>query len=171
MRPVALVLGAAAVIGFAAAGSAEQSRDRLQLAQAQDSGGQTGAATGGNARGGAATNGNERGGAANRDSGGAATRGSQGGGSATGATTGERATVRQETQSTNRTTVRNRSDGARVTVRGGSRTAVGVRSVARDDAVIIKRKKARRHDYSEPSATVIRKKKRYSTTASLRARS
>ena len=45
--------------------------------------------------------------------------------------------------------------------RGGSRTAVGVRTVARDDAVIIKRKKARRYVYSEPSTTVIRKKKRY----------
>jgi hypothetical protein len=152
MRPIAIVLGVAAVIGFAASGSAEPGRDRIQLAQAQESGGQPGAAKGAN----------ESGGAANRDSGGATTRGSQGGGSVAGAAaSGDRATVKQETQGTNRTSVRTRSEGARVSVRGGSRTAVGVRSVARDDAVIIKRKKARRYVYSEPSTTVIRKKKRY----------
>jgi hypothetical protein len=152
MRPIARVLGAVAVIGIAAAGSAEPGKDRIQLAQAQESGGQPGAAKGAN----------ESRGAANRDSGGATTRGSQGGGSAAGAAaSGDRATVKQETQDTNRTSVRTRSEGARVSVRGGSRTAVGVRTVARDDAVIIKRKKARRYVYSEPSTTVIRKKKRY----------
>ena len=152
MRPIAIVLGAAAVIGFAASGSAEPGQDRIQLAQSQESGAQTGAAAGAK----------ERGGAANRDNSGAATtRSSQGGGAAAGAaSSGERTTVRQETQGTNRTSVRTRSEGARVSVRGGSRTAVG-RSVARDDAVIIKRKKAGRYVYSEPSTTVVRKKKRY----------
>ena len=62
-----------------------------------------------------------------------------------------------QTQGTSRTTVHERS-GAGVAVRGGSRTAVGVRHAASDD-VIIHRKKARRHVYSEPSTTIIRKKR------------
>src|SRR5262249_29410255 len=49
------------------------------------------------------------------------------------------------TQGTSRTSVRERSGGARMAVHSGSRTTVGVR----------------RHVYSEPSTTVIRKKKRY----------
>ena len=70
--------------------------------------------------------------------------------------------MRSETQSTSRTTIQQRSGGARVGVRGGSRTVVGVRTARNDDAVIIKRKKARRYVYSEPSTTMIRKK-RYTT--------
>jgi len=45
-------------------------------------------------------------------------------------------------------------------VHGRGHTTVGMRSAASDDAVIIKRKKARRYVYSEPS-TVIVKKRRY----------
>jgi hypothetical protein len=89
MRP------SAAVIGFAASGSAEPGRDRIQLAQAQESGAQTGAAAGAK----------ERGGAANRDNSGAATtRSSPRWGAAAGAaSSGERTKVRQETQGTSQT--------------------------------------------------------------------
>jgi hypothetical protein len=44
----------------------------------------------------------------------------------------------------------------------GNRTAVGVRTATSGDAVLIKRKKARRYVASEPSVRVI-KKKRYVT--------
>jgi hypothetical protein len=67
--------------------------------------------------------------------------------------------VRNGTQTTSRTVVRERSGGTRVSVHGRSRAAVGVRTVASDDAVVIRRKKARRYIYSEPTTTVIRKKR------------
>src|SRR5262249_20015629 len=79
------------------------------------------------------------------DSGAAATRQSGGG----------QATVGTGTQSTSRTTVRERS-GVAV---GGSRRTVGVRSDVSDDSVIVKRKKR----YIASGPTVIKKNKRYTT--------
>lgn len=149
MRLLTLIVAAVAGIGVAAVASADAATDRILLAQAQDAGAQSGAAK--------AT---QPGGAANREGGAAAARGSEGKGASTRESGGDPTNVRS--QGTTRTSVHQRSGGARVSVRGGSRTAVGVRTAASDDAVIIKRKKARRHVYSEPSATVI-KKKRYAT--------
>jgi hypothetical protein len=68
--------------------------------------------------------------------------------------------MRGETQGSSRTTVRARSGGDRAAVHGRGHTTVGMGSAASDDAVIIKRKKARRYVYGEPSATII-KKRRY----------
>ena len=44
-------------------------------------------------------------------------------------------------------------------MRGGARRVVGVRAAAADDAVVIRRKRARSYVYSEPSTTAIRKKR------------
>jgi hypothetical protein len=68
--------------------------------------------------------------------------------------------MRGEAQGSSRTAVRARSGGDRVAAHGRGHTTVGMRSAASDDAVIIKRKKARRYVYGEPSATII-KKRRY----------
>jgi hypothetical protein len=69
--------------------------------------------------------------------------------------------MRNETRSTSRTTIRDRSGvNVGVALRGGSRTVV--RSARNNDGVVIRRKNARRYVYSEPSTTVIRKK-RYTT--------
>src|SRR5262245_56377120 len=133
MRTLAMILGAAAVIAVAAPASAGPAAGRVQLAQAQDA--QSGSGMGAS----------QQGSSGNRDSGGAATRNSQGGGAAARESSGGRATARGETQNSgSRTTVRARSGGDRMMVHGRSHTAVGVRSAASDDAVIIKRKKARR---------------------------
>ena len=74
MRPLTLILGAAAAIGIAAAVSAEPATDRIQLAQAQDSGAQSGAGTGAS----------QRGNTGNREGGASTTRGSEGSGAAAG---------------------------------------------------------------------------------------
>jgi hypothetical protein len=148
MRIRTLIVGATAAVGIAGAVSANQASDRIHLAQAQDSGAQSGAG--------------QRSSTGNRESGGAATRGSEGRGATAPDSGGGRAAVRDGTTATSRTVVRERSGGTRVSVRGGSRAAVGVRTAATDDAIVIKRKKARRYVYSEPSMTVI-KKKRYTT--------
>src|SRR5262245_34973445 len=150
MRTLAMILGAAAVIAVAALVSADPAAGRVQLAQAQDA--QSGSGMGAS----------QQGSSGKRAGGAAATRNSQGGAAAARESSGGRATMRSETQgSSSRTTVRERSRGDRMTVHGRSHTSVGVRSAASDDAVIIKRKKARRYVYSdEPSATIV-KKKRY----------
>src|SRR5262245_12849728 len=137
MRLLTLIVAAAAGVGLAAVVSADAASDRILLAQAQDAGPQSGAAK--------AT---QPGGAGNRE-GGAAARGSEGKGASARDSGGDRTTVRS--QGTSRTSVQERSGGARVSARGGSRTTVGVRTAASDDAVIVKRKKARRYVYSEPS--------------------
>jgi hypothetical protein len=143
MRSLTFILGAAAAIGMVAAVSAKPAPDRIQLAQAQES--QSGAS--------------QRSSTGNREGGAATTRSSQSSGAAAGG--GGRATMRSEGKGTSRTSVRTRSEGARVSVRG-SRTRVGVRTAVRDEGVIVHRKKARRYVYSEPArATVIKKKKRY----------
>src|SRR6266511_1768058 len=155
MRILSVVLGAAAALAVTAPVAADPGPGRVQLAQAQDSGMQSGSGTGARQQGSSGSQQgssgmSQQGSAGQREGGSAATRQSSGGGAAI-----------SQTQGTSRTTVRQRSEGARVSVRGGSRTAVGVRSAASDDAVFIKRKKARRYVYSEPSTTVIRKKKRF----------
>jgi hypothetical protein len=163
MRILAVILGTAAAIAVAAPVSADPAAGRVQLAQAQDSGAQSGSGMGVSQQGSA---GNRDSGAATSrgsEGGNAATRGSEGGAAASQNSGGGRATMRSETGSS-RTTIRARSGGARVAVGGSSRRAIGVRSATSDDAVIIKRKKARRYVYSEPSTVVIRKKRRHYTT-------
>ena len=150
MRTLAIILGAAAVIAVAAPASADPAAGRVQLAQAQDA--QSGSGMGAS----------RQGSSGNRDSGAAATRNSQGGSQGSGAaareSNGGRTTMRGETQGSSRTTVRARSGGDRVAVHGRGHTTVGMRSAASDDAVIIKRKKARRYVYGEPSATIVKKR-------------
>jgi len=152
MRTLAMILGAAAAFAVAAPASADPAAGRVQLAQAQDA--QSGSGMGAS----------QQSSSGKRDSGAAATRNSQGGSQGSGAaareSNGGRTTMRGETQGSSRTTVRARSGGDRVAVHGRGHTTVGMRSAASDDAVIIKRKKARRYVYSEPS-TVIVKKRRY----------
>src|SRR6516164_9601680 len=140
MRTVAIILGAAAAIAVAAPASADPAAGRVQLAQAQDA--QSGSGMGAS----------QQGSSGNRNSGAAARRNSQGGGAASRESNGGRTTMRGETQGSSRTTVRARSGGDRMAVHGRGHTTVGVRSAASDDAVIIKRKKARRYVYGEPSA-------------------
>src|SRR6185437_11871908 len=67
--------------------------------------------------------------------------------------------VRSETNRTSRTTVRERAGGTRVSIHGGTRRVIGVRAAAGDDAVVIRRKRARGYVYTGPSTTVIRKKR------------
>jgi len=148
MRTVAIILGAAAAIAVAAPASADPAAGRVQLAQAQDA--QSGSGMGAS----------QQGSSGNRNSGAAATRNSQGGGAASRESNGGRTTMRGETQGSSRTTVRARSGGDRMAVHGRGHTTVGMRSAASDDAVIIKRKKARRYVYGEPSTTIV-KKRRY----------
>jgi hypothetical protein len=128
MRLLTLIVAAAAGVGLAAVVSADAATDRILLAQAQDAGPQSGAAK--------AT---QPGGAGNREGGAAAARDSEGKGASARDSGGDRATVRSQGKSS--TSVQQRSGGARVSVRGGSRTAVGVRTAASDDAVIVKRKR------------------------------
>jgi len=148
MRSLTFILGAAAAIGMAAAISAAPAQDRVQLAQAQPSGTQSDTGAGAN----------QRGNAGNRQGGGATGQTSQGGKASGGkASGGDRASVR--TEGTSRTSVREHSEGSRVSVHGG-RSHVGVRTAERDDAVVVKRKKALRYVYDEP-ALVIKKKRHY----------
>src|SRR5213078_2492412 len=147
MRILAVMFGAAAVLAVAAPVAADPGTGRLQLAQTQDSGSQSGSSTGARQQGSSGTS--QQGSSGQRDSGSAASGGSSGGGSA----------AINQTQGTSRTTVRERSGGARMAVRSGSRTAVGVRHAGASDDVIIHRKKARRYVYHEPSTTVVRKKR------------
>src|SRR3954471_9311545 len=117
MRVLALALGAVAAVGLTAAVATGQATDHIQLAQAQNTGAQPGAGTG-------AT---QQGSSGNRSGGAAATPSSEGGG-------------RADTGGAARTTVRERSEGARVSVQGGARRTVGVRSAGTDNTVVIKRK-------------------------------
>jgi len=142
MRSLTFILGAAAAIGMAAAISAAPAQDRVQLAQAQPSGTQSDTGAGAN----------QRGNAGNRQGGGATGQTSQGGKASGGkASGGDRASVR--TEGTSRTSVREHSEGSRVSVHGG-RSHVGVRTAERDDAVVVKRKKARRYVYDEPALVI-----------------
>ena len=137
MRILAVILGTAAAIGFVAAASADPRTDRIQLAQAQQSGGEAGAGMrGGDREGAAAPRSSESKG---RDSGGAQ--------------------AKVKTEGTSRTTIRKRSESARISVRGGSRTTVGVRAES-DDPIVIKRKKAKK-----PKVLLVKKKKKKIYTA------
>src|SRR5262249_20688493 len=71
---------------------------------------------------------------------------------------GGQAATNNQMKGSSRTTMRERSGGARVSVHGRGRTAVGVRSAGGDD-VIIHRRHARHYVYGEPSTTVIRKRR------------
>jgi hypothetical protein len=112
MRSVTLIFGAAAAIVMISAASATPASDRIQLAQAQDAGRQSGTT--------------QRSSTGTRQGGTATTRPSQAGDAAGGG----RATMRSETQMTSRRSVRGRSEGARVSVRG-SRNRIGVRAAGR----------------------------------------
>ena len=152
MRILAVMFGAAAVLAVAAPVAADPGTGRHQLAQAQDSGSQSGSSTGARKQGSSGSQQgssgmSQQGSSGQGGSGSAASGGSSGGGSA----------ATNQTQGTSRTTVRGRSAGARIAVHSGSRTAVGVRHAGASDDVIIRRKKARRYVYQEPSTTVVRK--------------
>ena len=154
MRVLAILLGVGTAVGIAAGVSPAPAASSIQLAQAQDSAAPSGAGAGASQRGSA---GNREGG--NREGGAAATGGSQERGAATRPSGDPSATTRSETKRTSHTTVRERAGGTRVSVHGSTRRVVGVRAAAGDDAVVIRRKRARTHVYSEPSTTVIRKKR------------
>ena len=112
MRSATLIFGAAAAIAMVAGASAAPVTDRIQLAQAQESGRQSGAT--------------QRSSTGTREGGAATSRPSQAGDAAG----GRRATMRSEAQMTSRRSVRGRSEGARVSVRG-SRNRIGVRAAGR----------------------------------------
>ena len=154
MRVLAILLGVGTAVGIAAGVSPAPAASSIQLAQAQDSAAPSGAGAGASQRGSA---GNREGG--NREGGAAATGGSQERGAATRPSGDPSATTRSETKRTSHPTVRERAGGTRVSVHGSTRRVVGVRAAAGDDAVVIRRKRARTHVYSEPSTTVIRKKR------------
>jgi hypothetical protein len=149
MRVLAILLGVGTAVGIAAGVSPAPAASSIQLAQAQDSGAPSGAGAGAG----------QRGSAGNREGGAAATGGSQERGAATRPSGDPSATTRSETKRTSHTTVRERAGGTRVSVHGSTRRVVGVRAAASDDAVVIRRKRARGYVYSEPSTTVIRKKR------------
>jgi hypothetical protein len=149
MRVLAILLGVGTAVGIAAGVSPAPAASSIQLAQAQDSGAPSGAGAGAS----------QRGSAGNREGGAAATGGSQERGAATRPSGDRSATTQSETKRTSRTTVRERAGGTRVSVHGSTRRVVGVRAAAGDDAVVIRRKRARGYVYSEPSTTVIRKKR------------
>jgi hypothetical protein len=128
-----------------AAVSAKPAPDRIQLAQAQQSDTQSGTS--------------QRQSTGNRGSGAATQQSSQGGGAAASGG-GNRATMRGEARGTSRTSVRARSEGARVSVHG-SRTRVGVRTAARDEDVVVRRHPARRFVSDEPARATVIKKRRH----------
>ena len=97
MRILAVMFGAAAALAVAAPVAADQATGRLQLAQAQDSGMQSGSSTGARQQGRSGTS-QEQDSSGKRESGTASTRQSSGGGAAI-----------NQTQGTSRTTVHERS--------------------------------------------------------------
>ena len=148
MRVLAVLFGVGTAVGIAASVSAAPNESSIQLAQAQDAGTQSGAGA------------SQRGSTGNRQGGATVTGGSQERGAATRQSGDGSATVRSETTRTSRTTtVRERAGSTRVSVHGGTRRVVGVRATTGDDAVVIRRKRARGYVYSGPSTTVIRKKR------------
>ena len=149
MKVLAVLFGMGTAVGIAASVSAAPNESSVQLAQAQNASTQSGVGAGAS----------QRGNTGNRQGGATVTGGSQERGAATRQSGDSSATVRSETTRTNRTTVRERAGGTRVSVHGGTRRVVGVRATTGDDAVVIRRKRARGHVYSGPSTTVIRKKR------------
>src|SRR3954470_3194246 len=135
MKALAILLGVGTAVSLAAGVSAAPAK--IQLAQAQNSGAQTGTATGASQRGSGGT----------REGGAAAPGASQERGTATRQSGDGSATARTETTRSSRTTVRERAGGTRVSVHGGTRRVLGVRATTGDDAVVIRRKRARGHVY------------------------
>ena len=133
MRVLAVLFGVGTAVGIAASVSAAPNESSVQLAQAQDAGTQSGAGAGAS----------QRGNTGNRQGGATVTGGSQERGAATRQSGDSSATVRSETTRTSRNTVRERAGGTRVSVHGGTRRVVGVRATTGDDAVVIRRKRAR----------------------------
>src|SRR5262245_32956328 len=165
MRTLAVVLGAAAALAVAAPVAADPAIGGIKLAQAQDSGSQSGSSMGARQQGssgasqkqgssGMSQQGssgmNQQGNAGQRGGRNAASRETSGGGAAMGT----------QNRGSSRTTVRERSGGGRTAIHGGSHTTlgVGVGSRASDD-VVVRRNRYRRHIYAEPSTTVIRKRR------------
>src|SRR5262249_24919996 len=155
MRILAVILGAAAAFAVAAPVAADPAIGGAKLAQAQDSGSQSGSSMGARQQGSSAAGErqgssgmNQQGNAGQRGGRNAASRETSGGGAAMGT----------QNRGSSRTTVRERSGGGRTAIHGGSHTTVGVGSRASDD-VVIRRNKYRRHIYAEPSTTVIRKRR------------
>src|SRR2546423_929691 len=143
MKTFALIGMAAAVCFASAAVAGPPVTGRIPLFLAESSGAQSGSSMGAGQKG---TAENRESGAAVRSSGGA------------------QASGRVQTEGSSRTSISERSKSSSkstgVSVRGGHRTVVGASSVSSDDGVVIKRKKARRYVYNEPSGIVIKKKKR-----------
>ena len=125
-------------MGLAAGVSSAHAKSGIQVSQAQNSGAQTGTATGASQRGSGGT----------REGGAAAQGASQERGAATRQTGDGAAKAGTETTRTSRTTVRERAGGSRVSVHGGTRRVVGVRASSGDDAVVIRRKRARGYVHS-----------------------
>jgi hypothetical protein len=150
MRILAVIFGAAAAVAVAGPVSADPAAGRVQIAQAQDSGSQSGSGMSkSQQQGSSRTGASQQGSSDQRNSGNnAASRNSS----------GRQAATNNQMQGSSRTTMRERSGGARVSVHGRGRTAVGVRSAGGDD-VIIHRRHARHYVYGEPSTTVIRKRR------------
>src|SRR5262249_39612489 len=163
MRILAVILGAAAAFAVAAPVAADPAIGGAKLAQAQDSGSQSGSSMGARQQGssgasqkqgssGMSQQGssgmNRQGHARQRGRRNAASRETSGGGAAMGT----------QNRGSSRTTVRERSGGGRTAIHGGSHTTVGVGSRASND-VVVRRNRYRRHIYAEPSTTVIRKRR------------
>jgi hypothetical protein len=150
MKVLAILFTVGTAVGIVAGVSAAPAESRIQLAQAQGSGTQAGTGAGASQRGSVGT----------REGGGSTSGASQERGTATRQSGDGSVKAGTETTRTNRTTVRERAGGSRVSVHGGTRRVGGVRASTGDDAVVIRRKRARGYVYSGPSTTLI-KKKRY----------
>jgi hypothetical protein len=153
MRVLAILFGVGTAVGIVAGVSAAPVESGKQLAQAQDSGAQSGMGTGAS----------QRGSAGSREGGAAASGASQERGAGTRQSGDGSTTARSETTRASRTTVRERAGDTRVSVHGGTRRVVGVRATTGDDAIVIRRKRARGYVYNGPSTTVIRKKRTRNT--------
>jgi len=142
-------LGAAALlIGLALPASADTAVKQLQLAQASDSGTQSG------------TNARQQGGSSGTNARGTTT--TQGGSANMGRSEGQRTEGRSES-SESRTSVRANVRGGDREMRGrrfGSRTTIRTRVGQRDNDDVIVRRKHRRHFVSsEPSTRIIKRKR------------
>jgi hypothetical protein len=119
MKVLAMLFGVGTAVGIVAGVSAASAERGIQLAQARDSGAQSGG-----------TGASERGSAGTREGGAAASGASQERGALTRQSGDRSTTARSETTRSSRTTVRERSGGTRVSVHGGTRRVVGVRATS-----------------------------------------
>ena len=135
MRRLAIILGTAAAVGFAAAASANPAssrrHSRVVLVPNRAS----------------SMNASEKGSATNRNSG-AASRSSETGSAMTGKSEKAGASVRSE--GTRRTSVRARSETTGVAVHGGSRRVIGARGVERDTILLKRRRRTAMSTTSRP---------------------